>query len=93
MEKVRVDKAYVFNEVKDYLMITIAMLSYCIGWSVFLLPNNITTGGVPGISSLLFWGLGIPKSLPRTPAERSAFHGQHHWCCVLRMRRRAGPGQ
>ena len=60
MEKVRVDKAYVFNEVKDYLMITIAMLSYCIGWSVFLLPNNITTGGVPGISSLLFWGLGIP---------------------------------
>ena len=60
MEQTSVNKAYVFNEVKDYLMITIAMLSYCIGWSIFLLPNNITTGGVPGISSLLFWGLGIP---------------------------------
>ena len=60
MEQISVNKAYVFNEVKDYLMITIAMLSYCIGWSIFLLPNNITTGGVPGISSLLFWGLGIP---------------------------------
>ena len=26
----------------------------------FLLPNNIATGGVPGISSVLYWGLGIP---------------------------------
>ena len=40
---------------KDYAMITIAMLSYCIGWSIFLLPNNITTGGVPGIASILEW--------------------------------------
>ena len=60
MQKPRVNSTFIFNEVKDYLMITIAMMSYCIGWTVFLLPNNITTGGVPGISSLLFWGLGIP---------------------------------
>ena len=46
---------------KDYAMITIAMLSYCIGWSIFLLPNNITTGGVPGIASILEWSpLHIP---------------------------------
>jgi uncharacterized membrane-anchored protein YitT (DUF2179 family) len=37
-----------------------AMIFYCIGWTIFLLPNNITTGGVPGISSILFWGVGIP---------------------------------
>ena len=37
------------------------MLSYCIGWSIFLLPNNITTGGVPGIASILEWSpLHIP---------------------------------
>ena len=41
-------------------MITIAMLSYCIGWAVFLLPNNITTGGVAGVTSILFWATGIP---------------------------------
>lgn len=53
-------KKSVINELRDYLMITIAMVSYCIGWNVFLLPNNITTGGVPGISSVVYWGTGIP---------------------------------
>ena len=50
----------VATEISDYVMITIAMVCYCIGWTVFLLPNNITTGGVPGISSVLYWGTGIP---------------------------------
>ena len=52
------------QEGHDYLLIAIAMLSYCIGWTVFLLPNNITTGGVPGISSILEWSpLHIPAQL------------------------------
>ena len=29
------------------------------GWVVFLLPNHIMTGGTPGISSILEWGMGI----------------------------------
>ena len=53
-------KKSIVKELRDYLMITIAMVSYCIGWNVFLLPNNITTGGVPGISSVVYWGTGIP---------------------------------
>ncbi|MDE5783874.1 MAG: YitT family protein [Prevotella sp.] len=56
-------KAFVLNELKDYVMITIAMISYCIGWNVFLLPNNISTGGVAGVSSILFWGTGIPAQI------------------------------
>ena len=48
------------TELRDYLMISIAMVCYCIGWTVFLLPNNITTGGVPGVSSVIYWGFGIP---------------------------------
>ena len=47
-------------EFLDYAMIVIAMMSYCIGWVIFLVTNDITTGGVPGISSILYWGLGIP---------------------------------
>ena len=50
----------VTNELRDYMMITVAMVCYCIGWNIFLLPNNITTGGVPGISSVVYWGTGIP---------------------------------
>lgn len=54
------DKKKLINEVRDYVMIGIGMVSYCIGWNIFLLPNSIATGGVPGISSVLFWGTGIP---------------------------------
>lgn len=56
----RPTKAFFWREAKDYVMITIAMLSYCMGWAVFLLPNNITTGGVAGVTSILFWATGIP---------------------------------
>ena len=56
-------KALIWSESKDYAMILIAMLSYCIGWAVFLLPNNITTGGVAGVTSILFWATGIPVQL------------------------------
>ena len=48
------------SEILDYAMIVIAMMSYCIGWTIFLLPNDITTGGVSGISSILYWGWAIP---------------------------------
>src|SRR5574344_528241 len=60
MRAFRLEKKSLFKEVRDYVLITIAMLSYCIGWTIFLLPNNITTGGVPGVSSILFWGIGLP---------------------------------
>ena len=51
------------KELRDYIIITIAMMSYAIGWGVFLLPNNITTGGVAGVSSILYWATGIPVQL------------------------------
>ena len=49
-----------WKEVRDYIVIVIAMMSYAIGWGVFLLPNNITTGGVAGVSSILYWATSIP---------------------------------
>ena len=51
--------AKVITEMRDYVMITVAMVTYCIGWNVFLLPNNITASGVPGVSSLLFGAMNI----------------------------------
>lgn len=49
-----------FREMKDYLMIALGMTLYGIGWTVFLLPNNIMTGGVAGIASIVFWGTSFP---------------------------------
>lgn len=53
-------KVNIWTEIRDYTLLAIAMISYSIGWTVFLLPNNITTGGIAGVSSILFWATGIP---------------------------------
>ena len=50
------------HEFRDYVVIAFAMLIGSIGLNVFLLPNHITMGGVGGIASILYWGLGIPVS-------------------------------
>ena len=55
-----INRTIVWKEVRDYIVIVIAMMSYAIGWGVFLLPNNITTGGVAGVSSILYWATSIP---------------------------------
>jgi uncharacterized membrane-anchored protein YitT (DUF2179 family) len=55
-----INRASFGKELRDYIIITIAMMSYAIGWGVFLLPNNITTGGVAGVSSILYWATNIP---------------------------------
>lgn len=48
------------RELRDYLMIALGMVLYGIGWTVFLLPNDITTGGVPGIASIVYFATGFP---------------------------------
>ncbi|MCP9611431.1 YitT family protein [Coprobacter tertius] len=52
-------KTEVFREIKDYVMVTVGLISYAIGWTVFLLPNGITTGGVPGIAAIVYYATGI----------------------------------
>lgn len=55
-----INKTILWREMRDYLVILIGLFSYTIGWTLFLLPNNIATGGVPGISSILFWAFKTP---------------------------------
>ncbi len=54
------NKQVILREVKDYVMIALAMILYGVGWTLFLLPNDITTGGVPGIASVIYFGTGLP---------------------------------
>ena len=63
MSKFSLNKKTLIAESRDYLMITIGMISYCIGWSIFLLPSEIVLGGVSGISSLIYWVTGFPVQL------------------------------
>lgn len=55
----QLNKTDIYRETLDYIMIAAGMLSYCIGWTIFLLPNKISIGGVAGLASILFWGTGI----------------------------------
>ena len=48
------------REVKDYAIIALGMLMYGIGWTVFLLPNDIPSGAVPGIASIIYWAFKVP---------------------------------
>ena len=48
------------QEIQDYVMIAVGLVLYGIGWTVFLLPNDITTGGVPGIASIVYFATGFP---------------------------------
>lgn len=50
----------VWTEAKDYLFITFGLLMYALGWAGFLIPNKITTGGVTGISAIVYYATGIP---------------------------------
>ena len=54
------NKQTIFREAKDYIMIALGMTLYGIGWTIFLLPNDITTGGVPGIASIVFFATKLP---------------------------------
>jgi uncharacterized membrane-anchored protein YitT (DUF2179 family) len=51
------------HEIRDYVIIALAMIEGSIGLNIFLLPNHITMGGVGGIASILCWGFGIPASV------------------------------
>ena len=56
----RRNKGKLLRQLRDYGVITIAMLLGVIGLNLFLLPNEITTGGIIGVASIVYWGTGIP---------------------------------
>ena len=50
------------SEVKDYLGITLALILYSFGFTFFLMPYEIVTGGVAGISAIVYYATGFPNS-------------------------------
>lgn len=48
-----------WSELLDYLMIALGTAFYCIGVTLFMLPYQLTTGGVAGIASIIFYATGL----------------------------------
>ena len=57
------DSKTILKTVKEYSVMAFALSLYVFSWTAFLIPNEITAGGVTGISSILNYAFGIPISL------------------------------
>ena len=47
------------RESKDYLAITFGLIVYSLAWVLFMLPYQITTGGVIGIAAIIYYATGV----------------------------------
>ena len=48
------------RELRDYIFITVGLISYALGWALFLIPYQITTGGTTGIGAIIYYATGFP---------------------------------
>lgn len=46
--------------IREYILITFGLLMYAFAWKGFLLPHQITGGGVTGIGAIVYYATGIP---------------------------------
>ena len=49
--------------IREYALITLGVVSYALGWSIFLLPNNLIGGGVSGFASIVYYATGLQMSV------------------------------
>ncbi len=53
-------KQILIREAKDYVNITLGLMLYTFGFTVFLLPYKIVTGGIAGIGAIIFYVTSFP---------------------------------
>jgi len=59
-KNLKISKAFVFQEIQDWIVIVFGLFLYSFGWTGFLLPNGITSGGVTGIGAIVYFATKIP---------------------------------
>ena len=59
----KLSRAFIFEEIQDWSIIVFGLFLYSLGWTGFLLPNGITTGGVTGIAALVYFASAIPVGI------------------------------
>lgn len=60
MQITKPTKAEMMRELRDYIFITVGLISYALGWALFLIPYQITTGGTTGIGAIIYYATGFP---------------------------------
>jgi len=59
----KISRAFIIQEIQDWSIIFFGLFLYSIGWTGFLLPNGITTGGVTGVAALVYFASAIPVGI------------------------------
>ena len=54
-----IDHRVFWNEAKDYIGITLGLLIYATAFTLFLMPYEIVTGGVTGMSAIIYYATGF----------------------------------
>ena len=55
-----IDRKIIWQETKDYFNITLGLMLYTFGFTVFLMPYEIVTGGIAGIGAIIFYATKFP---------------------------------
>ena len=53
-------KEDIWQETKDYISLFIGLTIYALGFTAFILPYQITTGGLSGVSAIIYYATGFP---------------------------------
>ena len=56
-------KDKVKSAIKDYVIITFGLLVFALGWVLFLIPAEITGGGISGVGVVIYYATGIPVGI------------------------------
>jgi len=56
-------KSTVASVIRSHAIITFGILCTTFGWGAFLIPSNVTGGGVSGIAAIIFFGTGFSPSI------------------------------
>ena len=55
-----IPKKSILLEAKEYFMIALGLVIYSFGWSFFLLPFKLVSGGTAGIGAIIQYSTGFP---------------------------------
>lgn len=49
--------------IQDYAIMTFGLFLFAMAWEVFIIPAQITGGGITGVSAVVYYATGIPVSI------------------------------
>ena len=59
----KTNKQKIRTAIKDYSIMLIGLVIYVLSWNLFLIPAQITGGGISGLAAVLFYSTKIPMGL------------------------------